>query len=31
MGIKKVKTILETEFPEIQFGYYNRTKESFFP
>jgi wyosine [tRNA(Phe)-imidazoG37] synthetase (radical SAM superfamily) len=31
IGIKKVKTILETEFPEIQFGYYNRTKESFFP
>lgn len=29
IGIKKVKAILEVEFPKLQFGYYNRTKESF--
>ena len=31
IGIKKVKALLEKEFPWLQFGYYNRTKESFFP
>jgi hypothetical protein len=30
LGIKKVKNLLESEFPEMQFGYYNRTRESFF-
>ncbi len=30
MGIKKVRQILEREFPSLQFGYYNRTKEHFF-
>ena len=30
MGIKQVKEILSNEFPELQFGYFNRTKESFF-
>jgi pyruvate-formate lyase-activating enzyme len=29
IGIKKVTKILRTEFPDLQFGYYNRTKEMF--
>ncbi|MEI6127908.1 MAG: radical SAM protein, partial [Pseudomonadota bacterium] len=29
MGIKKVCRLLEKEFPELQFGYYNRTREAF--
>lgn len=30
IGIRTVKEILQKEFPFIQFGYYNRTKENFF-
>jgi molybdenum cofactor biosynthesis enzyme MoaA len=30
IGIKTVKQILQQEFPDLQFGYYNRTRESFF-
>jgi molybdenum cofactor biosynthesis enzyme MoaA len=30
IGIKKVKQLLEKEFPSLQFGYYNRTRENFF-
>jgi pyruvate-formate lyase-activating enzyme len=30
IGITKVKQVLEKEFPLLQFGYYNRTKENFF-
>jgi len=29
MGLGKVKEILSKEFPALQFGYYNKTKESF--
>ena len=29
IGIRKVKEILAAEFPQLQFGYYNRTKENF--
>ena len=29
IGVNKVKQILEKEFPSLQFGYYNRTKENF--
>lgn len=30
MGITKVKQVVAKEFPLLQFGYYNRTKENFF-
>ncbi len=30
IGIKKVKELVSKKFPEVQFGYYNRTKEAFF-
>jgi molybdenum cofactor biosynthesis enzyme MoaA len=30
IGVKKVKEILAKEFPSLQFGYYNRTRENFF-
>ena len=30
MGISKMIDILKSEFPSLQFGYFNRTKESFF-
>ena len=30
IGIRTVKKILGKEFPDLQFGYYNRTKEAFF-
>jgi len=30
IGIKKVKELLAKEFPYLQFGYYNRTRENFF-
>ena len=30
IGIKKVKELLAKEFPSLQFGYYNRTRENFF-
>ena len=29
IGIRKVKEMLAAEFPQLQFGYYNRTKENF--
>jgi pyruvate-formate lyase-activating enzyme len=31
MGISKMIDGLKKEFPSLQFGYYNRTKESFYP
>jgi pyruvate-formate lyase-activating enzyme len=31
IGIPKMMGILKGEFPSLQFGYFNRTKESFFP
>ena len=31
MGMDRVMEILQDKFPELQFGYYNRTRESFFP
>jgi molybdenum cofactor biosynthesis enzyme MoaA len=31
IGISKMMTILKQEFPSLQFGYFNRTKESFYP
>ena len=31
MGISRMIEILKREFPCLQFGYFNRTKESFFP
>ncbi len=31
IGIKKAKNIIGKEYPELKFGYYNRTKQSFFP
>jgi pyruvate-formate lyase-activating enzyme len=30
MGISKMTDILKKEFPSLQFGYFNRTKESFY-
>jgi pyruvate-formate lyase-activating enzyme len=30
MGISKMIDILKSEFPSLQFGYFNRTKENFF-
>lgn len=30
IGLKKVLHQIQKEFPEIQFGYYNRTKENFY-
>ena len=30
IGEKKVKDLLAKEFPSLQFGYYNRTRENFF-
>jgi len=30
MGMRKVKQVLEARFPDLQFGYYNKTKETFF-
>ena len=30
MGIAKMIDILKREFPCLQFGYFNRTKESFY-
>jgi len=29
MGLSSVKGLLSREFPALQFGYYNKTKESF--
>jgi hypothetical protein len=29
MGISKMIEILKREFPRLQFGYFNRTKENF--
>jgi pyruvate-formate lyase-activating enzyme len=31
MGISKMMDVLRREFPSLQFGYFNRTKENFFP
>jgi pyruvate-formate lyase-activating enzyme len=31
IGISKMINILQKEFPSLQFGYFNRTKESFYP
>jgi pyruvate-formate lyase-activating enzyme len=31
MGISKMIDILKKEFPSLQFGYFNRTKENFYP
>jgi pyruvate-formate lyase-activating enzyme len=31
MGIPKMINVLKNEFPSLEFGYFNRTKESFFP
>jgi len=31
IGISKMMAILKKEFPSLQFGYFNRTKESFYP
>lgn len=31
IGIYKLLKLLKTEFPKLQFGYYNRTKENFYP
>jgi len=31
MGIAKMIDILKKEFPSLQFGYFNRTKENFYP
>jgi molybdenum cofactor biosynthesis enzyme MoaA len=31
MGISKMMDILKKEFPSLQFGYFNRTKENFYP
>ena len=31
MGISKMIEILKKEFPSLQFGYFNRTKETFYP
>jgi hypothetical protein len=31
IGISKMINILKKEFPFLQFGYFNRTKESFYP
>ena len=31
MGISKMIEILKREFPSLQFGYFNRTKENFYP
>jgi pyruvate-formate lyase-activating enzyme len=30
MGISKMVDILKSEFPSLQFGYFNRTKENFY-
>jgi hypothetical protein len=30
MGISKMIDILKKEFPFLQFGYFNRTKETFY-
>jgi hypothetical protein len=30
MGISKMIDVLKSEFPSLQFGYFNRTKEHFF-
>ncbi len=31
MGICKMMDVLKKEFPSLQFGYFNRTKENFYP
>jgi len=31
MGISKMIDVLKKEFPSLQFGYFNRTKENFYP
>jgi pyruvate-formate lyase-activating enzyme len=31
MGISKMIEVLKGEFPSLQFGYFNRTKETFYP
>jgi hypothetical protein len=31
IGISKMIDILKKEFPSLQFGYFNRTKENFYP
>jgi len=31
MGIAKMINVLKKEFPSLQFGYFNRTKENFYP
>lgn len=31
IGIHRMLTLLKQEFPELQYGYYNRPKERFFP
>jgi len=31
MGIAKMMDVLRKEFPPLQFGYFNRTKENFYP
>jgi hypothetical protein len=31
MGISKMIDVLKKEFPSLQFGYFNRTKEKFYP
>ena len=31
MGISKMTDVLKKEFPSLQFGYFNRTKENFYP
>jgi hypothetical protein len=30
MGISKMINVLKSEFPSLQFGYFNRTKEHFY-
>ena len=31
IGISAMMEILKKEFPSLQFGYFNRTKEAFYP
>jgi pyruvate-formate lyase-activating enzyme len=31
IGISEMIEILKSEFPSLQFGYFNRTKENFYP
>jgi len=31
IGIYNMLKLLKKEFPQLQFGYYNRTRENFYP